>query len=40
VIADTRGGSIQIGSARGRAMRIAAGAIRVKNASGPLNVQT
>jgi hypothetical protein len=40
VIADTRGGSIQIGSARGARCESAAGAIRIKNASGPLNVQT
>jgi len=40
VIADTRGGSIQIGSAHGARCESAAGAIRVKNASGPLNVQT
>jgi hypothetical protein len=39
VIADTRGGSIQIGSARGARCESAAGAVRVKNISGPLSVQ-
>jgi len=40
VIADTRGGSIQIGSARGVHCESAAGTIRVRNVSGPLNVQS
>lgn len=40
VIADTRGGSIQVGSARGARCESAAGAIRVKNISGPLTVQS
>ncbi len=40
VIADTRGGSIQIGSAHGARCESAAGAIRIKSVSGPLNLQT
>lgn len=40
VIADTRGGSIQIGAARGARCESAAGAIRVRNISGPLTVQS
>jgi DUF4097 and DUF4098 domain-containing protein YvlB len=40
VLADTRGGSIQVGSARGAKCQSAAGTIRVKTMSGPLNLQT
>ena len=40
VIADTRGGSISVGSARGVKCESAAGAIRVKTGSGPLNINT
>jgi DUF4097 and DUF4098 domain-containing protein YvlB len=40
VLADTRGGSIQVGSARGVKCQSAAGTIRVKTLSGPLNLHT
>jgi DUF4097 and DUF4098 domain-containing protein YvlB len=40
VIADTRGGSIQVGSARGVKCDSAQGAVRLKTASGPLQVST
>jgi hypothetical protein len=40
VLADTRGGSIQVGSAKGAKCQSAAGTIRVKTMSGPLNLQT
>ncbi len=40
VLADTRGGSIQVGSAHGAKCQSAAGTIRVKTMSGPLNLQT
>jgi hypothetical protein len=40
VIADTHGGSIQVGAARGVHCESAAGTIRVKNISGPLNIQS
>ena len=39
-MADTRGGSIQVGSARGVKCESAAGAIRVKTSSSPLRIQT
>jgi len=40
VSADTRGGSIQVGSARGIRCESAAGGVRVKTASAPLHVAT
>jgi hypothetical protein len=40
VIAEARGGSIQIGAARGAKCESAAGAIRVKNISGPMRMTT
>ena len=40
VFADTHGGSIQIGSARGVRCQSGAGPVRVKTSSGPLQVQT
>jgi hypothetical protein len=40
VYADTRGGSIQVGSSRGVKLASSAGMVRVKGATGPLDVST